>query len=266
MGSNHKPDGGSQARGANQIERGLRVVLSGSFKRELEWLKADFKAFERLNCKILSPQSLEFIGQKDGFAYTQDELDKTPNDIERSHIAAILDANFLWLHSPGGYLGASAALEVGFALAAGIPVFGREAPSDIALGGFVRTTASPEAVIAELARENRPPPTGAIAALQAYYRRAAVERGYDSESPRDSLLLLVEEVGELARAVRGIVGLKRHEPQGSSVSDELADVLLYLVHISNVVGVSLDEAVKEKERKNVERHRSGRKVGESGNR
>jgi NTP pyrophosphatase (non-canonical NTP hydrolase) len=68
------------------------------------------------------------------------------------------------------------------------------------------------------------------------------------------MLLLTEEVGELARSVRHAVGLTRH---GSSDVDnpagELADVQLYVVHLANVLGIDLASAVTAKELENLRR-------------
>ena len=38
--------------------------------------------------------------------------------------------------------------------------------------------------------------------LQQYYQQKAEERGFDDETAQDTLLLMIEELGELARAVR----------------------------------------------------------------
>jgi NTP pyrophosphatase (non-canonical NTP hydrolase) len=103
---------------------------------------------------------------------------------------------------------------------------------------------------------NRAPqiPGPAVQAFQKYYRRAAVQRGYGSEGPRDTLLLMVEEVGELARAIRKKEGLKRH---GRAIREdeglELADVFIYVVHLANVLGVNLSQVVKQKELLNIQK-------------
>lgn len=95
-----------------------------------------------------------------------------------------------------------------------------------------------------------------LATLQSYYARAAAMRGYGSESPRDCLLLLTEEVGELARAIRKSAGLVRHGSYADADScAELADVQLYVVHLANVLGVDLGRAVAEKDAVNAARAR-----------
>lgn len=90
-----------------------------------------------------------------------------------------------------------------------------------------------------------------LAALQAYYKIVSAEKGWDKEDPKDIMLLLTEEVGELARAVRKHHDLKRAAGyEGVSIQDELADVQLYLVHLANTLDVELSDAVIAKIEKN----------------
>ncbi len=67
--------------------------------------------------------------------------------------------------------------------------------------------------------------------------------------------MLLEEVGELARVVRKASGLAREGgfPE-ADIGEEIADIQLYLVHLANVLGVNLAEAVTRKELVNAERH------------
>ncbi len=67
---------------------------------------------------------------------------------------------------------------------------------------------------------------------ELYFRRDA-ERGKEK-----TMLWLVEEVGELAEAVR-----KNDLP---AVKEEIADVFAWLVSLANLYGIDLEEALKEK--------------------
>ena len=68
------------------------------------------------------------------------------------------------------------------------------------------------------------------------------------------MLLLTEEVGELARAIRKRVGLARSGGSASDPAAELADVQLYVLHLANVIGVDLADAVAAKEQVNHARY------------
>ncbi len=90
--------------------------------------------------------------------------------------------------------------------------------------------------------------------LQEFYLEISKERGFDKESAQDTLLLMMEEVGELAKAIRKKSGIKTEESGAiSPVEEEVADVFAYLLHISNILEVDLDEAFWKKEEKNKNR-------------
>lgn len=88
--------------------------------------------------------------------------------------------------------------------------------------------------------------------LQDYVARACAERGWDGASDLERYLLFVEEVGELARAIRDRRGLFVEEAseRNHAVGEEMADVLSYLLDLANRMGVDLEEAFRAKEAKN----------------
>jgi NTP pyrophosphatase (non-canonical NTP hydrolase) len=229
------------------------VVISGSYRKDFESLRRTFEEFRDLGCKILSPSNVSIVSELDGFVYMKGEETETPENIEDRHLSAIQKANFVWLHTPEGYVGPSAALEVGFAHAAGVPVYARELPNDKVLQSFVQVVASPSEVLSD--QWHSPgPPAPALKAFQEYYRRAALQRGYAKEGPKDCLLLMVEEVGELARALRKREKLVRHGSYpDSSEAQELADVFLYVVHMANVLELDLAHIVRDKEVMNLQK-------------
>jgi NTP pyrophosphatase (non-canonical NTP hydrolase) len=223
------------------------IVLSGTYRKDVENLKRAYEEFKDLGCTILSPTNVQVVSEVDGFVYMKGEESETPDKIESRHLKAIQKANFVWLHAPDGYVGPTAALEVGFANAAGVPVFAQQTPKDEVLRSFVRLVDSPAAMI-RMWPQYPEPPVPALKAFQEYYKRAALQRGYSSEGPKECLLLMVEEVGELARALRKREKLTRHGSAiDSNEAHELADVFLYVVHMANVLGLDLGGIVREKE-------------------
>jgi NTP pyrophosphatase (non-canonical NTP hydrolase) len=224
----------------------LTAVLCGSYRRDRSGLQRAFDALSKY-FSVLSPTSLDFVDPGAEFVRLSDELEDSVHDVERRHLDAVSSADFVWLHAPSGYVGASAALEIGHANAVGVPVYSSEAPGDQTLAAFVTVVASPASVSTSL-----DPKCGTgIRRLQSYYRRAAARRGWDEESPRDTLLLLTEELGEVARAIRKHEGLSRDgEWNDGPVGHELADLQLYLVHLANGLGIDLADAVTAKERIN----------------
>lgn len=228
---------------------GLRAVLCGSFRRDPVGLR---RAFDQLleRHTLLAPEALDFVDHTAAFVRLVDELDESTVAIEQRHLDAISSADFVWLHAPDGYVGTSASMEIGHARALGIPVYSDEVPNDEVLRGIVHLVGSPTEVDVALTST----PGAGVAALQNYYGRVAKRRGWDGESARDTMLLLTEEFGELARAVRKGAGIARAGGfEDSDIAHEVADVQLYLVHLANTLGIDLAEAVTEKERINAAR-------------
>lgn len=232
-----------------------RAVLSGSYRRDPDSLRAAYDQLRSEGCVVTSPISVDFVKEVDGFVVSEKELAESPADIEARHIAALRAADFVWLHAPDGYVGPSAALEIGVAHAIGVPVYAAVAPADSNLAQFVLAGTTPRNAVAIARSEGPRVPSSSLDDLQSYYDRVSRERGFSDEGPLDTMLLLIEEVGELARAIRQSVGLARADQAAVELSEELADVQLYILHLANVLGLELSEAVAVKERHNRQRYR-----------
>jgi NTP pyrophosphatase (non-canonical NTP hydrolase) len=101
---------------------------------------------------------------------------------------------------------------------------------------------------------NKKAPT--LTEIQDYVSQMVRRRGFENETIEDVLLLFVEEVGELARAIRGFIGLKISRNRVESDKNlrlELADCLIYLMDIANLANIKLEDALREKEKTNSKR-------------
>jgi NTP pyrophosphatase (non-canonical NTP hydrolase) len=93
-----------------------------------------------------------------------------------------------------------------------------------------------------------------IGELQDYVAGVERERGFANESVLQKCLLLGEEVGELFKAVRKTAGIGVDPTSAvGNVSDELADVLIFVIAIANRYGVNLEAAVRGKDAKSRDR-------------
>jgi NTP pyrophosphatase (non-canonical NTP hydrolase) len=233
---------------------GSTVVLCGTYRKDPEGLRRTFENLRDSGFTILSPSNPFIESEKDGFVYMQKEGTQSPDKIENRHLDAIQRADFVWFFAPDGYVGPTGALEVGFARANGIPVFSDTPLFDTTIKHFVEIVESPLVVQNAFALHRFLPPPPAVKTFQHYYRRAALQRGYAQENPKDCLLLMVEEVGELARALRKRANLVRH---GSEITNqeslELADVFIYVVHMANILKIDLSKVVQEKELINIKK-------------
>lgn len=228
----------------------LGVVLCGTFHRSPGALRATYEELQRFY-RLLSPRDVNWVDATAEFVRLPEEAAEAAASIEGRHIGALEDADFVWLFCPAGYVGRSAAMEIGFAHALGVPVLTDTAPRDEVLASIVTVVADGARHAGDYVVST---PGSGIAGLQRYYARVARRRGWDNESARDTMLLLTEEIGELARAVRRHTGLSRDASyEDLDTAAELADVQLYLVHLANALGIDLGTAVTDKERLNAKR-------------
>ena len=93
--------------------------------------------------------------------------------------------------------------------------------------------------------------------IQSYIKEVMQIRGFNKEKSSDKILLLVEEVGELAKAIRkneSKLGIdKTKEYNYSSIESEIADVFIVLLSICDILNINLFKAFLDKEEENIKR-------------
>lgn len=92
--------------------------------------------------------------------------------------------------------------------------------------------------------------------IQEYANKMIEERGFEDETPQDILMLLTEELGELAKEVRKSTSIKidvNKTKRESHIEEEIADVFNYLLAMCRATNVNLFEAFKKKEEINMKR-------------
>lgn len=100
--------------------------------------------------------------------------------------------------------------------------------------------------------------------IQDYIRKMITIRGFSKQRVQDKMLLLLEETGELAKAIRKTL------PEASidydkienytDIEEEIADVFIVLVSICNRLNINLYDAMKKKEAENIKRQWKVNKV------
>ena len=94
--------------------------------------------------------------------------------------------------------------------------------------------------------------------IQSYIKKVVEFRGFSNQSIQETMLLLLEETGELAKAVRKAatkMSVDTDKLQNyDTVESEVADVFFVLAAICNQLDVNLLKALKDKELKNCERN------------
>jgi NTP pyrophosphatase (non-canonical NTP hydrolase) len=95
------------------------------------------------------------------------------------------------------------------------------------------------------------PENDSLTQLQAYIWQMNLDRGFATEDPSKKLVMLMEEVGELAKAIRKISGMRFTETtRQTDIEEELADVQIVLLGLASMLKVDMHTAVAAKERKN----------------
>lgn len=89
--------------------------------------------------------------------------------------------------------------------------------------------------------------------MQAYVAAKVKERGLEAGT-QEYFLCLVEEVGELAKSLRPLHGIKlAGDARDQNIAHEAADVAWLLMSVCNSLGINLEEAIRSKEEKNEKR-------------
>src|SRR6266849_10496831 len=68
------------------------VVVSGSFRRDIEGLRRVHQELSDQGCIILSPRQVEPAHEVNGFVFMKGEESETPEDIELRHLESIQDS------------------------------------------------------------------------------------------------------------------------------------------------------------------------------
>lgn len=99
--------------------------------------------------------------------------------------------------------------------------------------------------------------TNTLQEVQQYIKAVTEIRGFKGQEIEKEMLLLIEEVGELAKAIRkdatdmGIDSNKINHYD--TIENEVADVFYVLSTICNKLNIDLFKAIKDKEKVNIKR-------------
>lgn len=89
---------------------------------------------------------------------------------------------------------------------------------------------------------------------QELVTKLAKDRGFDDETVPEKFMLLTEEIGEFAKAVRKNSGIKVGDHSKlHSLEEESADIFFLLIDLCNKLGINLEQAFSDKEKVNEDR-------------
>lgn len=141
-------------------------------------MQAAVELLEESGALVLSPADPRVVDSFGDFVFVSSDLRRSIKGVQNRHLEAIAHSDFLWLTCPDGYVGPSASMEVGYAIASGIPVYADSAPSDWTLRQYVTPVGTPLAALQET-RSAKPREVSGGLLVAPSDTLAAVERDMD---------------------------------------------------------------------------------------
>jgi hypothetical protein len=121
----------------------IQITVSGSFRRAMGAVQDVVEEFVELGALVLSPADPRIVDQFGDFVFVASDHVRRIRTVQGRHLSAVGASDFLWLVAPDGYIGQSAAMEIGYAAAREIPVYSDEVPADLTLRQWVTVVSGP---------------------------------------------------------------------------------------------------------------------------
>src|SRR5216683_4823909 len=115
----------------------LNATVSGSFHRHMGAITSAVHELAALDVRILSPADPRIVAYQGEFLFVASDPIRSVRLVQDRHLDCIRAASFLWLVCPDGYVGVSAAMEIGAARETGVPIFATRAPNDLTMREYV---------------------------------------------------------------------------------------------------------------------------------
>lgn len=136
-------------------DQSLFATVSGSFRRSMGGVQEAVFALTDAGVRVLSPSDPRIVAQLGDFLFVASDYLRAVKPVQSRHLAAIAVSDFLWVVAPDGYVGLSVAMEIGYAVASGTPIYSAETPADVTLREYVEVLDGPEAAVARTRETNR---------------------------------------------------------------------------------------------------------------
>ena len=196
------------------------VTVSGSFNRHLCQIRAAVEMLARHGACVLSPADPSPVERYGSFLFVASDLRRSVKGTQARHFQAIGRSRFVWLECPDGYVGSSAALEIGYAAACGVPVLSACPPENLTLRPYVEASPSPQAALERIRAAGRNPaapdgpgllldPVATLSAAHSEMEQIAADLGSEESSMHEPLEQRADRVRRLLRSP-GASGRRGH--------------------------------------------------------
>jgi len=124
-----------------------KSLIIGSFRKHYEPMTDVIRLFHESGIEVLSPKEAKILNPDDEFVvFDYDPPHLTDKELEDLVFEKMHKSHFIYLVNLGGYIGLSAAFEVGYCAAHGIDVYAME-PSEELCAKYIKAVISPEEMI-----------------------------------------------------------------------------------------------------------------------
>jgi hypothetical protein len=191
----------------------IAATVSGSFHRHMSAIRVAVDSLRAHGVLVLSPADPTVVGAVGSFLFVASDIHRSVRLVQDRHLAAIRRSDFLLLVCPDGYVGQSASLEIGFALASGVPVYCTTWPSDPTLRQYVQRADTLDEVLLMAAATPRledsvlPLLLEPVAATQAAHDRIEAMKSSLTKAPELGGQDVADEVRRLRRELLHLVEL-----------------------------------------------------------
>jgi hypothetical protein len=125
----------------------ITATVSGSFHRFMTEIEHAVGSLSQMGVRVVSPADPRVVDAVGEFLFVASDSVRSIRMVQDRHLDSIAATDFLWLVCPDGYVGQSAAMEIGFAVAANVPIYSTSSPSDLTLRHYVRKVESMRTVV-----------------------------------------------------------------------------------------------------------------------
>jgi len=138
--------------GSSMLSPRLTVSIIGSYNKHLTHMRRLVRECKELRVEVLIPKYAVRKFSTNRFVYLRGE-NGTPKELQEKNFRFIDHSSFALVANPEGYIGSSTAMEIGYAIAKGIPVYCIEKPRDYIFTLYTNYGKSLPEIVEELSQE-----------------------------------------------------------------------------------------------------------------
>lgn len=126
------------------------MTITGSYRKHFERLIEAKRQFEALGARVLRPHAETISSVDEDLVLLPGDPDDA-RELQQAQLEAIAASDLLYVVNPGGYVGAAATLDVGYAHRGGTAIATSELPFEASVAALATVIGNPERALEALA-------------------------------------------------------------------------------------------------------------------